>query len=314
MKWLRIAAWVVSFALLGQITWSSESLLPVDLNRAKLRAEVIRLRTEVETLQLDYDIERANIVDDVKTMRSMEMMSGLMVMGNLLNRAATSTPDAPQSPTPAEVKATEESAKKAEEEKVAYIAEKKKKFALLAAALVEKKLDLEDVEARYRELTAGVKLVVDRSESQERVPILDPIPGENAKRCLDPPSEQEIWEKVPRSKDNLPGGQVKRDNACFLIEKIGEKVDPCKDYPLAGLCQLVHCHYKCTITFDETSQSGSPITITQTKARVEVVYIDKDHLRRCGGAVQDQVKHDQIPQGAERQRGETHGKASSPVK
>ena len=69
----------------------------------------------------------------------------------------------------------------------------------------------------------------------------------------------------------------------YLIEKIGEKIDPCKVYPLAGPCQLVHCHYKCTVYYDELYWSDYPIPFNHIDHRVEVVYIDKDHLRRCGG-------------------------------
>ncbi len=65
-----------------------------------------------------------------------------------------------------------------------------------------------------------------------------------------------------------------------MVEKIGEKIDPCKVYPLAGPCQLVHCHYKGTVTFFEPLDRGEHLM----RARTEVVFIDKDHLRRCGDA------------------------------
>lgn len=122
-------------------------------------------------------------------------------------------------------------------------------------------------------------------EDADRVPILDPIPGEFAPpTCLDPPSEADVWRKVPKFRDGSPPFyETQRNNARFLIEKIGEKVDPCKVFPLAGPCQLVHCHYKCTVYFDELYWSDYPIPFNHRKARVEVVYIDKDHLRRCGG-------------------------------
>ena len=83
-----------------------------------------------------------------------------------------------------------------------------------------------------------------------------------------------------------PFYETQRNNARFLIEKIGEKIDPCKIYPLAGPCQLVHCHYKCTIYFDELYWSDYPIPFHHLDHRVEVVFIDKDHLRRCGGPAQ----------------------------
>ncbi|SIO61135.1 hypothetical protein SAMN05444166_6652 [Singulisphaera sp. GP187] len=122
-------------------------------------------------------------------------------------------------------------------------------------------------------------------EEADRVPILDPIVGEFAPAtCLDPPSEQEVWNKVTKFKNGSPPFyETQRNNVRFLIEKIGDKIDPCKVYPLAGPCQLVHCHYKCTIYFDESYWSDYPIPFNHVDHRVEVVYIDKDHLRRCGG-------------------------------
>jgi hypothetical protein len=122
-------------------------------------------------------------------------------------------------------------------------------------------------------------------EERDRVPILDPIPGEFAPpTCLDPPSEEEVWAKVPKFRNGSPPFyEVQRNNARFLIEKIGDKVDPVKIYPLAGAAQLVHCHYKCTIYFDELYWSDYPIPFHHLDHRVEVVYIDKDHLSRAGG-------------------------------
>lgn len=122
-------------------------------------------------------------------------------------------------------------------------------------------------------------------EERDRVPILDPVPGEFAPpSCLDPPSEAEVWDKVPKFKSGSPPFyEVQRNNARFLIEKIGDKTDPCKIYPLAGPCQLIHCHYKCTVYFDELYWSDYPVPFHHRTPRVEVVYIDKDYLRRCGG-------------------------------
>lgn len=122
-------------------------------------------------------------------------------------------------------------------------------------------------------------------EERDRVPILDPIPGEFAPApCLDPPPEEEVWSRVPKFRAGFPSlYEVQRNNVRFLIEKIGESVDPVKIYPLAGPAQLVHCHYKCTVYFDEVYWSDYPIPFHHLDHRVEVVYIDKDHLRRAGG-------------------------------
>ena len=127
-----------------------------------------------------------------------------------------------------------------------------------------------------------------KREERNKVPILDPIPTEFAPAaCLDPPSEEEVWNKVPKFKNGCPPFyETQRNNVRILIEKIGEKIDPCKVYPLAGPCQLVHCHYKCTVYYDELYWSDYPIPFNHVDHKVEVVYFDKDHLRRCGGPEQ----------------------------
>jgi hypothetical protein len=131
---------------------------------------------------------------------------------------------------------------------------------------------------------AGVHACVATDEG-ERTPILDPLPDGSAPACcLDPPSEAEILRKLSRPEAGAAGtAETRRENVRVTVEKIGEKVDPCKVYPLAGPCQLVHCHYKCSVSFDETDLSDGPVPLDHRKARVEVVFIDKDHLRRCDG-------------------------------
>lgn len=66
--------------------------------------------------------------------------------------------------------------------------------------------------------------------------------------------------------------EPRRENVRFILEKIGDKVDAPRVYPLMGLCELVHEHYKCTIYFDE--RKGDRVV-----PRVEVSYVEKDRLR-----------------------------------
>jgi hypothetical protein len=124
------------------------------------------------------------------------------------------------------------------------------------------------------------------SPDADRVPIVDANPdGSTTASCLDPPSEEQIWTKFVDSRRGAAHElEIQRTNVRFMIEKIGEKVDPCKVYPLAGACELIHCHYKCTVCFDELSTSDAPFPVNHRKTRVEVVFLEKDHLRRCGGA------------------------------
>jgi NurA-like 5'-3' nuclease len=44
------------------------------------------------------------------------------------------------------------------------------------------------------------------------------------------------------------------------------------------MANLHHCHWKCTIYYRETIESGYPFPYRCTRDRVEVVHMDLDHL------------------------------------
>ena len=77
--------------------------------------------------------------------------------------------------------------------------------------------------------------------------------------------------------------EVFREDYDFVVERLVDKIDPPRFYPLIGWAQLHHCHYKCTVFFVETRQSDYPFPYYLRKRRVEVVYIDKDHLHIVPG-------------------------------
>lgn len=122
-------------------------------------------------------------------------------------------------------------------------------------------------------------------ERYKRVPILEPIEGENAPIfCLDPPSPDEIMRALP---DNVAGGvpflaETFRNNVRITVELIVDRVDEPRFFPQVGPARLHHCHYKCTVYFIEYKRSSWPIPFTHTDETQEVVYVDKDHLIRIG--------------------------------
>ena len=48
-----------------------------------------------------------------------------------------------------------------------------------------------------------------------------------------------------------------------------------------GPAQLHHCHWKCTVFYNEIMEAMFPFPFQTKRRRVEVVYIDKDHLHMC---------------------------------
>lgn len=123
-------------------------------------------------------------------------------------------------------------------------------------------------------------------ERYSKVPVLDPVEGENAPLfCLDPPSSDEIMRSLP---DTAEGGfaflaETFRNNVRIVVEPIVDRVDECRFYPLVGPARLHHCHYKCTVYYDKTIRSTWPIPFTHDDETTEVIYIDHDHLIRCSG-------------------------------
>ena len=113
-----------------------------------------------------------------------------------------------------------------------------------------------------------------------RVPIMPPIrDGYPPPICEDPPSDQEVLRAMPRIPRGIPYAyETFRDDIVIVKNRLVDKIDPPRFFPLVGPAQLHHCHWKCTIYYRETVQSSYPFPVKVVKNRVEVVYIDKDHL------------------------------------
>jgi hypothetical protein len=113
-------------------------------------------------------------------------------------------------------------------------------------------------------------------------PILPPIPPGHRPLCEDPPDRAEILRTMNRVVRGVPYVYEEfREDFEFTAEKLVDRVDPPRFLPLVGPVQLHHCHWKCTVYFNETLESGYPFPFQIKRRRAEVVYIDKDHLHQC---------------------------------
>jgi hypothetical protein len=124
---------------------------------------------------------------------------------------------------------------------------------------------------------------------EHKVPIMPPIrEGFPPPLCEDPPSEGEILRAMPHVVRGVPYFYEEfRDSINIVTERLVDKIDPARFFPLIGPAQLHHCHWKCTIYYTETVESGYPFPFQCKRQRVEVVYIDKDHLHLCSGGNAD---------------------------
>ena len=110
-------------------------------------------------------------------------------------------------------------------------------------------------------------------------PIMPPIPPGYRPLCEDPPDPQSILRAMPPVPRGVPYVYEEfRENYDFTVERLVDRVDPPRFYPLVGPAQLHHCHYKCIVYYTETRESGWPFPFKCVVRRSETVYIDRDHL------------------------------------
>lgn len=115
---------------------------------------------------------------------------------------------------------------------------------------------------------------------KQRAPILPPIlPGQPLPTCEDEPADEEIIRALPKVARGLPFVVEEfRDYENIIVEKLVDCIDPPVHMPLVGAVQVHHCHFKCTVFWRERFVGQFPFPYDVTNNRVEVVYIDKDHL------------------------------------
>lgn len=112
-------------------------------------------------------------------------------------------------------------------------------------------------------------------------PIRDgfPLPA-----CEDPPDLQMVLRAMIHVKRGVPYFcEEFRDDIELVTELLVDRVDPPRFFPLIGPAQLHHCHWKCIVFYTNTHESGYPFPYKITKRKVEVLYIDKDHLHLVPG-------------------------------
>jgi hypothetical protein len=120
--------------------------------RKALRDQVVKLRAEVDLRQLEFDVVRSCLFDEMKNSqrgstdkRPQSLQEGVSlaaIMGNKEAEEALRNGEA----------AVEKLSDQWSDEQRSQLDRKKRDFARLAAEFNEKKLDLEEAEIRYREV------------------------------------------------------------------------------------------------------------------------------------------------------------------
>ena len=71
-----------------------------------------------------------------------------------------------------------------------------------------------------------------------------------------------------------------RDDIETTTKKLVDHLDPPRFFPMIGPAQLHHCHWECTVYYTETIISAYPLPYQVKRRRIEVIYLDQDHLHR----------------------------------
>jgi hypothetical protein len=125
-----------------------------------------------------------------------------------------------------------------------------------------------------------------------RTPILPPIrDGFPPPLCEDPPDIAAAIRAMPKVIRGVAYFYEEfRDDFDMIPERVVDKIDPPRFFPLVGMAQLHHCHWKCTIYYTETRESNYPFPFQAKRPRVQVVLIDKDHLHIWPGPTPEQQR------------------------
>jgi hypothetical protein len=122
---------------------------------------------------------------------------------------------------------------------------------------------------------------VDVAKNDFRMPIMAPIrSGAPQPACDDPPSDREVLRAVTGGDGNAARNI---DECKILFERIVDKIDPPRFFPLVGPAQLHHCRWKCTVYYTEMVRVDHVVHFALKTRRVQVIYIDKDYLHQSFG-------------------------------
>ena len=117
------------------------------------------------------------------------------------------------------------------------------------------------------------------AEQKSVARILPPISREVTAKCEQPPDKAEILQALPPDVlQQIHAQHLKTEDIDFTVERLVDKVDVPRFYPLIGPAQLHHCHWKCTVSYIGKTEHSYPFPFQVFREQTKVVFIDKDHL------------------------------------
>ncbi|HTU20857.1 MAG TPA: hypothetical protein VMG10_22585 [Gemmataceae bacterium] len=117
----------------------------------------------------------------------------------------------------------------------------------------------------------------EKTDYAYRTPIFGPFRGQDP-QCSEAPAEGRILRALPPLRRLAGVLEESRDNVQIATERIVDKIDPPRFFPLVGLAQLHRCQWKCSVYYQETIKVSYPFCFRWTQPRMDVVYVDTGHL------------------------------------
>jgi hypothetical protein len=129
------------------------------------------------------------------------------------------------------------------------------------------------------------KITFRSCDCSNRTLILPPVSQSQKVECGEP-GEARVLRAMP-ALISVPGiFETSRDNIEIVTERIVNKLDPPRFYPLVGLAQFHHTHWKCTVSYTETVRGSYPIAFRWTRPMIHVVYLDLNHLHAVASDIE----------------------------
>jgi hypothetical protein len=102
--------------------------------------------------------------------------------------------------------------------------------------------------------------------------------------CMDvvePPSDAEVLRALPRVKQSIPYIYEQcRDDITIVKTPVGHMTFPMRFCPATEPTQVTVTKWACEVYYAETTHIAFPASVSMTKKRVQVIYIEKARVAK----------------------------------
>jgi hypothetical protein len=112
-----------------------------------------------------------------------------------------------------------------------------------------------------------------------RAPVMPALNSGRSSECsAEPPDEAAVLRAMPKVAQVPYLCDEFRDDILIVKELVSDQVCEPRCFPLTGPARIHHRRWKCTVYYTDTLEGSYPFPFRCRRPRMEVVYIDQDHL------------------------------------